>query len=811
MRLHTNRCLKLDRVPGLPGLAIPIILSFGCGGPAPLTVDMPLHLEEQLDAARIEGSEVPLDVPETIEWRFDQPQPAWKAWDHFTPHNPLPLLEQTEDALRVTLTEINKYPGRDFLHGDIYVAMPPVTRSDWSHVLVRARSSDDIIEFWFIPKDLGLDGQMASVVNDGTVHAYRFRADWPPPASEGSENPWGELGLAINAGSPSSLEILSVSIVPKAALYAEAPFGVRTEVRSNGHRRALYTQVPGRLEYRVRVPEGTRLDVGLGVLRADAAVDFRISATDSRGRAETLLEETYADREKWAQRSADLSALAGRTVTLALETGAEESGSVAFWAAPTLSSTRTQRMPNVIFYVIDGGAADFMSVYGYNRRTTPNLERLAAEGAIFEQAYSNSSWTGASTPSFMTSLQNSVLGNTLGSRFDPLPEEVVTMAQHFHRAGYQTAVFTSNAWAGSLSGLDRGVDVMRDVGVERDLISSRELHRDFWSWRDAYPGEPYWVHFQTTDVHEYEGGQPEPVAPFSGLFVPAARRQSFYEDWESIREWQRQNPASGGWRGGAFAGTGIDRVGFFETMLGLYDESMAHQDHQIGRLVERLKTAGEWENTLLIVAADHSVEAALWDLAPLLQDELPPSWNPLFRPTETRVPLIFVWPGHVVAGQRFTDPVSMIDMLPTVLELLGLPMPEVRQGQSLVPLLLGEEGWNPKPVIFDEFRTDQATGRLQGVIEVVDGRWGASLWIGPEPQEEDARRPTPLLLYDLWNDPWCLKPVSDKYPELVEDYTAFLEKQWEAHQALAQHFTPGGEVELTPEQLETLRALGYIQ
>jgi arylsulfatase A-like enzyme len=755
----------------------------------------------------VEGSQVPEEIPETIEWRFDEPQLDWKAFDHFSPHNPLPLLARTEDALRVTLAEANKDPRGDWLHGDIYVEVPQLTRSDWSHVLVRARAAEDIIEFWFIPKDLGLRGQVAPVVNDGTVQTYRFRADWPPPVSGESEGPWGELGIVINAGKPSSFDILSVSIIPKAALYAEAPFGIRTEVRSDGHRRALYTHVPGRLEYRVRVPPAARLDVGLGALRADVPVGFRITATSPGDEAQTLLEETYADRERWAQRSVDLSALAGQTVTLALETEAEQSGDVAFWAAPTLSSAGAQEMPNVIFYVIDGGAADFMSVYGYNRRTTPNLERLAAEGAVFEHAYSNSSHTAASTPSFMTSLQNSVLGNTLGNRFDPLPEEAVTMALHFHRARYLTAVFTSNANAS----LDRGVDVMRDVGVERDFISSRELHRDFWSWRDAYPGEPYWVHFQTTDVHEYEGGQPEPVAPFSGMFVSAAKRQRYYENWELIREWQRQNPASGGWRGGAFAGTRIDRVGFFETMLGLYDESMAHQDHQIGRLVERLKAAGEWENTLLIVAADHSVEEALWDLAPLLQEELPPPWGPLFRSTVTRVPLIFVWPGHIVAGRRFTDAVSMIDVLPTVLDLVDLPKPEVMQGRSLAPLPRNTGELEPRPVILDEFSRDRATGQLQGQIEIVDGRWGASLWIGPEPQEKEAARPTPLLLYDLWNDPWCLEPLNDEYPDLVEKYTAFLEKQWEAHQALAQHFTPGGEVELTPEQLETLRALGYIQ
>ena len=153
----------------------------------------------------------------------------------------------------------------------------------------------------------------------------------------------------------------------------------------------------------------------------------------------------------------------------------------------------------------------------------------------------------------------------------------------------------------------------------------------------------------------------------------------------------------------------------------------------------------------------------------------------------------------------------MIDVLPTVLELAGLPPPEVLQGQSLAPLLLGGAGWRPRPVIFDEFRKDQRTGELQGRIEIIDGRWGASLWIGPQPEDSTARRPTPLLLFDVWNDPLALKLMNDAHPELVKKYTALLQKQWEAHRLLAQRFTAGSKVELTPEQLETLRALGYIR
>jgi arylsulfatase A-like enzyme len=155
--------------------------------------------------------------------------------------------------------------------------------------------------------------------------------------------------------------------------------------------------------------------------------------------------------------------------------------------------------------------------------------------------------------------------------------------------------------------------------------------------------------------------------------------------------------------------------------------------------------------------------------------------------------------------------VSLIDMLPTILDLADLPMPEVMQGQSLAPLLLGEDGWEPRPVILDDFRADQTTGELTGVIEVIDGRWGASLDINRSSYRESPGAPR-LLLYDLWNDPMALNLLNEERPDLVEKYTNFLEAQFEAHQSLAQLFTPSSDqVALTPEQVRTLRSLGYIQ
>jgi arylsulfatase A-like enzyme len=814
-----------------------ILFGFGCSGPESdhplLTTEVPLHLEDHLEAAAVTGSDVPDEVAQPVIWSFDVDQSDWKVLSPGDfPFKPAKL-SRTDDALRVTLGKYKNKEGeeeRKFAFGAFYVDVPDWTRDDWACVEVRARTSDKVnmIGLAFnLREESDTDeedgppflyrGETARVIKDGTVQTYSLRADWSGGQWEGK---WRQLILYSFAEEPGSIDILSVTVVPKEANYAGEPTGVRAEVRNRVYRRALFIHAPGRLEYQVRVPESGRLDLGLGVLRDDYPVTFRVSASAGGGETETLLEESYTDKESWGQRSVDLSHLAGQTVTLAMENDCAREGTVALWGAPTLTGAQRGDGPNVIFYVIDGAAADTMSIYGYNRRTTPNLDRLAAEGAVFEWAYSNSTWTKPSTASFMTSLQNSVLGGQTGFA-DLVPAQVQTMAEHMHRAGYQTSVFVANPNAGTLSGLQRSVDLMREsweefayFGRENHKESSTTLHQGFWNWRETYPGEPYWVHFQTTDVH---APQDMPVpAPFSGLFVSP-------EELKRWKEWGEKLQEEGGrWSySEAWEKTGIDRVAYYTVWQSLYDQAMAHNDYQLGRLVNRLKAEGEWDNTLLIVAADHSTMSAGADIGLAIQESLPPRWSrPIFRPSISRIPLVFVWPGHIEGGQRIDDQVSMIDVLPTILDLLDLPLPEIMMGQSLAPLMLGKEGWEPRPVIFDEFWLDRDSAILRGTLEVVDGRWGASLEINPEPPDEDEkedeeaakwRRPVPLLLYDLWNDYHCLNSIHEERPELVEKYKAFLEERWNAHLALSQHFTRSKESPMTPEQLESLRSLGYIR
>ena len=146
MKRSTTRSPIHRRISWWPGLLLAAILCLGCSGPAPLTADKPLHLEEHLDAATVVGSEVPVDLLQPIEWRFDEPQPDWQAPAHRNPYIPPLQMTQTEDALRITLSEAHRDPrgNGDRLHGDFYVPVPELKRGEWGHVLVRARSSDEI-------------------------------------------------------------------------------------------------------------------------------------------------------------------------------------------------------------------------------------------------------------------------------------------------------------------------------------------------------------------------------------------------------------------------------------------------------------------------------------------------------------------------------------------------------------------------------------------------------------------------------------------------------------------------------------------
>ena len=288
---------------------------------------------------------------------------------------------------------------------------------------------------------------------------------------------------------------------------------------------------------------------------------------------QSVLEEGRVAAGEWHQRSVDLSAFAGRKVSLELAADGGAAGEVALWGAPTITTPSHSLAPNIILYVIDGAGADWMSLYGYDRETTPNLEALASEGVVFERAYSNATWTKLSNPSFLTSLYPTALGY-FRSLSDRVPEGVDTLADHFRRAGYLASFITSNPVGSVSSNLQEGPDATTTVVPEFECVSSAVLQEEFWAWRDAHPDSPYLAHIQTTDVHEPFKSQP----PFAGLFLDEVAREEYFRWDDEIEEF-------GGWSElEAYPKIGTTKERYAAAQQALYDECMVHQDTQITRV-----------------------------------------------------------------------------------------------------------------------------------------------------------------------------------------------------------------------------------
>lgn len=725
--------------------------------------------------------------------------------------------------------------------------------ADWDTVIVKARSSDRFAGVTVVA-NVEQDRDIPSgvlffdspdlappIFNDGSIQSYAIPITVHQDEDgddEGAEADASLSRLAILFGvppGPAALDLLEVTLVPRGAAFAE-DVGVRHVTREGTTCLSLFAHAPASLSWPVRNAAAARLDMALAVNPGEV-VSYRVYAeVGGSGPDERVLlfEETLDDADAWHQRSVDLSALGDAEGTLVLEASSETPGSVALWGAPILSrlGPRTAARPNVIFYVIDGGDADLMSLYEYGEPTTPFLSELAAEGVVFERAFSNATWTQPSTVSFMTSLHHSVLGGLRrGMHSTSVPANATTMAQHFRRGGYQTASFTANPNAGRMIGTEKGVDVMRDLETEHHSTSSIVLQENLFAFRRDWGGSPSWVHIQTTDVHEPN----EPEAPYLGRLSREDAADAI-DGWEG-RIWRSSGALFGttsvvGFYDAALQRAGIDRQEYFSTRRDLYAETMMHQDHALEELVAELKARGEWDNTILVIGSDHGHPAGTFArFGRGLLDPQPEPWQgAMFDAYATRIPFFVSWPARIEGGRRIKEPVSMIDVLPTLLDLVGLPQPNMLQGQSLAPLLLGEEQ-ELRPVVLDEFRVDEATGEMIGNIEIVDGRWGASLEVAPVREGGDrskGRHEVPaggrwgavhpfhadvprLLLYDLQADPFATRAVNDEHPDLVRKYTTVLMDLWRAHQALALSFDAAPEVTMSPEQLEQLKALGYIR
>jgi arylsulfatase A-like enzyme len=371
---------------------------------------------------------------------------------------------------------------------------------------------------------------------------------------------------------------------------------------------------------------------------------------------------------------------------------------------------------------------------------------------VFEDVYSQSPKTTPSHMTLFTSLYPSVHGIELwdeGQAGLTLNPAVHTLAEVLKSAGWDTAAFTGGANLHRSRGFDQGFDVYRH---------SAQLSRAL-AWLDAHRGHRFFLFFHTYEVHD--------------PYLPAPHWQSKFVRGGAPRLLEtvgRLRKNAGGWTRAhrvfwesVTAGDANDR----RTLSALYDAGIRTMDGRtLAPLLDRLDTLGLADDTLVVFTSDHG--EAFGEHGAYLHDDL-------YAGT-LRVPLVLRFPGRVPPGRRVPDRVRLLDVMPTVLELLGVPAPAGLQGRSIAPLLRDGPVHAAPPAVSEY--SNRAIGRTFESI-----RDGDAAYI----VDRDAEQ-----LFDLRADPAEQRNIAATAPPALPALRGELRHWREACRPLAGHFGPSG-------------------
>jgi len=424
--------------------------------------------------------------------------------------------------------------------------------------------------------------------------------------------------------------------------------------------------------------------------------------------------------------------------------------------------------PNLIVILVDTLRADHLGYQGAIRPTSPRIDRLAAESVVFLNHYAHASRTGPSVASLFTGLYPRSHGvvNPLGQVDGKgvLAAERVTLAEHLRASGYRTAGFTANVNVAARFGFDQGFDNYELLSRKRaGEVNDAALP---WLERNA-SGAPLFLFLHYVDPHAHY------TAPeaYRGRFAPGTGRMTGRH-----RQLSR-----------IVAGEIVPDDADWQRLAALYDEEILYFDSELARLLDRLAALGLLDSSVLALLSDHGEEfgdhgSALHGFT-LYEEQL-------------RIPLLIRAPGF--APRRVNSISRQIDVMPTLIDLLGLPLPDGLQGRSLRAEMSGLAPGDGTPesgrAVFAE--ASLRAGKIVRSRALLKGGWKLIESDLPEPREQ---------LFHIASDPGERRDRSAVDPEVAERMRA------ELRAFVAPLPDRRGEsVELEPDEIDELRALGYV-
>jgi arylsulfatase A-like enzyme len=454
---------------------------------------------------------------------------------------------------------------------------------------------------------------------------------------------------------------------------------------------------------------------------------------------------------------------------------------MAILALGALTACAPQPPRNAVLIVLDTLRADRLFSYGNPRPTSPALDALAREGALFETVVSNAPWTLPAMVGLMTGEYPTARTYDAGLRRSLVAE--------LEAAGFLTAAFTEGAFVSRRYGFELGFQEFREHegSVPFLLDAPRENQKAERGIQKTFRWAKEWLDQTSRErrffllVHTYEAHVPYRRRTFAEG-MPRGRLGPTFEAASAVEVKRAERTP--------------DQTEL-EYIRALYDGGVAACDQAVGDLLAELDRLGIAKQTLVVVTADHGED--LGDRIPLR----PGNHGHALYDEQLRVPLILHDPTRSFPVRRVSAQVRLVDVMPTVLDLLGLPPAADREGHSLVPLLLGEEkaprlAWAeiPHHALIDEgVRWAVRTGPYKLIVT---------------PPPERGRGEPKLELYALDQDAGEHTNLASRDPqrraELMQQLRGVALALNKSGAAVYREAGPPD-----PQLQERLRSLGYVQ
>jgi arylsulfatase A-like enzyme len=456
--------------------------------------------------------------------------------------------------------------------------------------------------------------------------------------------------------------------------------------------------------------------------------------------------------------------------------------------------------PNIILITLESLRFDHAGCYGYERDTTPNLDALAEEGIRFEAAYSPTSWTLAAHASLFTGLYPTATNIVYPK--DRLDDSYITLAERLSESGYHTAAAVSGPYLRKAFKLNQGFKEYFDgpitrpdgkaVGIGDVTNPKMEAAITAFLDREAQRDRPFFLFGYFWDPH-YDYIPPK---PYDTMFVPDNAEPISLEKYDTPA-----NPFKADCTPGQMA-----------YVVAQYDGEIRCTDEVLGRIIERLKANGQWDNTAIIVTADHGEE---------FFEHGHKGHKNTIHVESVRVPLVIKPPAGMpasgsggqaasasAAGRVDERLASLVDIYPTVCQWAGITAGQTAlHGHSLLEP-------DPGQPVYCELATSwyfhrRSTGEKWRESDIWWGlRDGRYRLIGAKMHDVDDARWT---LYDVAEDPGEQHPLVGEKEELLARLRERTQA-WDDHlKKLASKIGESGQAVLTEAELEQLRSLGYIK